>query len=115
MLIIVVICACDNLVYDAISLIVSASLAIASKTADQIVNVGNSREEIGITELAKRLFRVAKVNPKFKILPAPKGSVSRRCPDTTKQRKLAGFVPKVSLNEGLKITFEWYREHYSRK
>ena len=90
-------------------------VAIASKTADQIVNVGNSREEIGITELAKRLFRVAKVNPKFKILPAPKGSVSRRCPDTTKQRKLAGFVPKVSLNEGLKITFDWYREHYLGK
>ncbi len=36
-----------------------------------------------------------------------KGSTKRRCPDTTKLKKL-GYSPKVSFEKGLKITAEWY-------
>jgi len=38
---------------------------------------------------------------------ATKGSTIRRCPDITKLKKL-GYKPKVSFEEGLKITAEWY-------
>jgi nucleoside-diphosphate-sugar epimerase len=38
------------------------------------------------------------------------GSTLRRCPDITKLRNL-GFVPRVSLRDGLAQTVRWYDEH----
>jgi nucleoside-diphosphate-sugar epimerase len=38
------------------------------------------------------------------------GSTLRRCPDITKLRAL-GFVPKVSLRDGLDKTMRWYDEN----
>jgi len=40
---------------------------------------------------------------------APAGSVARRCPDIGRLRELTGFVPKVSLEAGVRETFAWYR------
>jgi nucleoside-diphosphate-sugar epimerase len=33
-----------------------------------------------------------------------------RIPDISRAREILGFEPKVSLEEGLKKTFEWYKE-----
>lgn len=43
-----------------------------------------------------------------------KGSTMRRCPDTTKLKKL-GFRPRIPFNEGLKTTAKWYDENASNK
>jgi nucleoside-diphosphate-sugar epimerase len=51
------------------------------------------------------------VNTDIKVLPAPKGSVSRRCPDITKLKSI-GYEKQTSLEEGLNNTFEWYKNHY---
>ncbi len=37
----------------------------------------------------------------------------RRCPEISKARKLLGFAPKVSLEEGLRQTISWCASHYS--
>ena len=37
--------------------------------------------------------------------------VELRIPDVEKARRLLGFEPKVDLEEGLKQTVDWYREH----
>jgi len=42
--------------------------------------------------------------------PLTEGSIPRRCPDTSKLEKL-GFAPKISLQEGLNRTAEWYKAH----
>ena len=59
----------------------------------------------------KKLFDIANVNTDNKVLPAPEGSVSRRCPDITKLKSI-GYKKQTSLEEGLKNTFEWYKNHY---
>jgi len=41
----------------------------------------------------------------------PDGEIDRQYVDTTKIRELVGWTPKVSLEEGLRRTIEWYREH----
>jgi len=46
------------------------------------------------------------------VVPAPVGSVARRCPDLTKLRALTGFEPNVSLDEGVRRTHVWYRDHW---
>lgn len=43
-----------------------------------------------------------------------KGSTLRRCPDITKLKKL-GYIPKIPLKEGLKITAKWYDENAHKK
>ncbi len=79
------------------------------KTDGEIVNIGNDQEEITIKELAQRVFNVTGFHPYFNIKPAPQGSVARRCPDLTKIKKLTSYRPRISLDEGLKKTWEWYK------
>ncbi|MFC5994891.1 NAD-dependent epimerase/dehydratase family protein [Pseudonocardia hispaniensis] len=78
---------------------------------DQVVHIGNDTEETNIGELADLVLRVADFTPAVHRIPAPRGSVARRCPDLTKLRALTGYEPKVCLAEGVRRTFEWYREN----
>jgi len=51
------------------------------------------------------------VSPAIAAEAAPPGSVARRCPDLSRLRALTGYEPAVSLEEGVRSTFAWYREH----
>ncbi|MFI6225715.1 NAD-dependent epimerase/dehydratase family protein [Micromonospora echinospora] len=86
-------------------------LMAAPAAAGQIVHIGNDREETNIGDLAKLVLRVAGVSPAIEATSAPPGSVSRRCPDLSRLRELTGYEPTVSLEEGVRATFAWYREH----
>lgn len=79
--------------------------------AGQIVHIGNDREETNIGDLAKLVLRVAGVSPTIEARTAPSGSVARRCPDLSRLRELTGYEPTVTLEEGVRATFSWYREH----
>lgn len=74
----------------------------------EIVNLGNDSEEIDIETLARRTIAVAGYDAALDIKPAAAGSVKRRCPDISKARRLLGFEPRVSLEEGLRMTYDWY-------
>ncbi len=81
------------------------------QTNGQTVHIGRSDDEIKIIDMAKKLFEVTGVNPKIKIETAPAGSVMRRCPDTTQLANL-GFKAEVSLKDGLKKCYEWYKDKF---
>lgn len=85
-----------------------------NRTDGEIINIGNSNEEITMKDLAMKLFKINKVNPKLRIKKAPKGSVARRCPNISKLHRLTGFTPEVNLDEGLKKTFEWYKKYHTQ-
>ena len=76
----------------------------------QIVNIGNDSEETVIEDLARLVLREARFEPALDRVPAPPGSVARRCPDIGRLRALTGFVPKVSIEAGVRDTFAWYRD-----
>ena len=76
-----------------------------------IVHIGDDREEVAIGDLAKRLLALAGRAQEYESAPAPIGSVLRRAPDISLLRRLTGFVPRVSMTEGLAETFAWYRAH----
>ena len=42
-------------------------------------------------------------------MPETEGSVLRRCPDMTKAISMTDYKSTVSLELGLKKTYEWYR------
>jgi UDP-glucuronate decarboxylase len=75
----------------------------------RVVNIGNDAEETRIGDLARLVLDTAGFAPTIEPVPAPAGSVDRRCPDLTRLRALIGFQPKVSLAAGVRDTFEWYR------
>jgi nucleoside-diphosphate-sugar epimerase len=73
---------------------------------NHIVNVGR-QEENKISDVAKIIMDIMDVDPnKLEILPGPKGSAKRRCPDTSLMQELTGFTNYTSLKDGLKITVE---------
>jgi nucleoside-diphosphate-sugar epimerase len=80
----------------------------------QIVHIGNDNEETVIEDLARLVLREARIAPVLDRVPAPAGSVARRCPDITRLRELTGFVPKVSIEAGVRDTFAWYRQWHER-
>ena len=86
-------------------------LMTTPRAAGQIVHIGNDRDETNIGDLAKLVLRLAGTNPVIEPLAAPPGSVPRRCPDLTRLRELTGYEPTVTLEEGVRTTFTWYREN----
>lgn len=83
-------------------------VATTSSCESEIVHIGNSDEEISIESLAKLMMR--RLGKEFEILECGgrSGSVSRRCPDVSKLRRLTGFKAKINLKEGLSKTLDWY-------
>ncbi|WP_431900459.1 NAD-dependent epimerase/dehydratase family protein [Nonomuraea sp. bgisy101] len=76
----------------------------------RIVHIGDDTEETNIADLAKLVLRVAGEDPLIDPVPAPAGSVARRCPDISLLRRLTGFEPRIGLEEGVRRTFDWYRQ-----
>ncbi|MBB5829117.1 NAD-dependent epimerase/dehydratase family protein [Micromonospora carbonacea] len=77
-----------------------------------VVNIGNDREEVEILDLARRICALAGLRPEFAVRPVP-GGPRRRLPDLTRLRGLTGYEPAVTLDAGLRATFDWYAAHRS--
>lgn len=72
----------------------------------EIYNIG-TMEETSINQLAQVIGRCFDRRIKIVAGKLSQGSTLRRCPDTTKLKKL-GFKPSYSLKKGLQETIEWY-------
>jgi dTDP-glucose 4,6-dehydratase len=74
------------------------------------VNIGNP-SEITIKEFADEILKLVG-NPEAKIIfnPLPVDDPKQRRPDITKAREILGWEPKVSREEGLKITYEYFKK-----
>jgi len=85
----------------------------SSGARGEIIHLGNERDELTMLSLAERLFAVVGWHANIEIHPAPAGSTPRRCPAIAKARRILGFEPKVGLEEGLRATYEWYRQPHN--
>lgn len=74
-----------------------------------VYHIGNP-EEIHIANLAKKIGSYFGRELEFIIQPLQLGSTQRRCPDITKMKAL-GFVPNISIDQGLPEVIEWYKKH----
>lgn len=93
---------------DAVELTVRACENI--NTMSEIINIGNSKEEIRIKELVLKIATILKKKITINELPDTTGSPQRRCPDTKKMESLTGYSPVYSLDDGLRKTYAWYKE-----
>jgi nucleoside-diphosphate-sugar epimerase len=60
-------------------------------------------------ELAELIKRLTNSSSKIAFHPLPEDDPKRRCPDISKAKKILGWEPKVSLEEGLKNTIRWFK------
>jgi UDP-glucuronate decarboxylase len=84
-------------------------LTTNSKAKGEVVNVGNT-QEVSILELAKKVKETTKCKSTIEFHPLPKDDPKRRCPDTAKLKRLVGWKPTVSFEEGLKRTVTWFSQ-----
>lgn len=72
------------------------------------VNIGNPHE-ITILEFAEEIIKLTGTKQKIVFKDLPKDDPMQRQPDITKARKILGWEPKVSREEGMKITYEYFK------
>ncbi len=83
----------------------------SDKSNGEIFHIGDSNSEITIEELVRYMGELMHYIGTFAYNEAHSGSVSRRCPDTSKAKEILGYEPKVNWKEGVKRTVEWYVEY----
>ena len=79
----------------------------------QPVNIGNP-DEITIKEFGEEIIKLTGTSQKLISLPLPTDDPKQRKPDITKARSIIGWEPKVSREEGLKITYNYFK-NFSQK
>ena len=72
------------------------------------VNLGNP-SEMTILEFAERIRRMTGSQPEIVFQPLPEDDPKQRRPDIGKARALLGWEPRVPLEEGLRLTVEYFR------
>lgn len=73
------------------------------------VNIGNP-QEITVLEFAKKIIEITGSKSKIVFKPPFPDDPKQRRPDITKAKKLLKWEPKVSLEEGLKNTIEFFKK-----
>ena len=77
------------------------------------VNLGNP-EEISILDFAKEIIRLTGSKSRIVFHPLPQNDPKVRQPDITKAKRVLGWEPKVSREEGFRSTLEYFQEKLSK-
>ncbi len=72
------------------------------------VNIGNP-EEITILDFAKEIVKLTGTEQKIVFKPLPQDDPMQREPDISKAKEILGWEPKISREEGMKRTFEYFK------
>jgi len=84
---------------------------IDAPTTGEVLNVGNSSPEVTIREVAETIVSVVGRTMSVVAGADTPGSPARRCPDVSRLTALTGVTEATTLRDGIRATFEWYREH----
>jgi dTDP-glucose 4,6-dehydratase len=76
-------------------------------------NIGNPAE-MTIYDFAQRVLSFFPNAPRIIHEPLPQDDPKQRRPDITKASRLLNWEPKVGLDEGLKITMDFFKEQFAR-
>jgi Nucleoside-diphosphate-sugar epimerases len=72
------------------------------------VNIGNP-DQITLKEFAEEIIRFTGTKQKIVYKPLPQDDPRQRQPDITRAKELLGWEPRVTRQEGLKITYEYFK------
>jgi UDP-glucuronate decarboxylase len=78
----------------------------------QPVNIGNP-DEISLKDFAEEIIKLTGTKQKIVYKELPTDDPKQRQPDITKAKEILGWQPKVARAEGLKITYEYFKNTLS--
>ncbi|MEQ1885696.1 MAG: GDP-L-fucose synthase [Bryobacteraceae bacterium] len=90
----------------------AACFAMEHYDGIQHLNVGTG-EDLTIAELAQTVAKVTRYQGKITFDPSKPDGTPRKVLDVSKIRRL-GWVPRVSLEDGIVSTYEWYVTHMGK-
>jgi dTDP-glucose 4,6-dehydratase len=73
------------------------------------VNIGNPHE-ITILEFAERVRALVGAKAPIVFRPLPQDDPKQRCPAIIRARQILGWEPKINLEEGLRLTYDYFRQ-----
>lgn len=74
----------------------------------EIINLGNPDERT-VLEVAELVKKLTNSESPIVFKPIGEDDPKKRCPDISKAKKLLGWNPKVGLEEGLKLTIDYFK------
>ncbi|HEY7617257.1 MAG TPA: GDP-mannose 4,6-dehydratase, partial [Terriglobales bacterium] len=84
-------------------------LRLAKSSEAGPVNIGNPAE-FTILECAAKVLAVTGSKSRIRREPLPEDDPKQRCPDIAKARNRLGWEPKISLEEGLRLSLDYFRQ-----
>ena len=88
-----------------------ARLAVEENTEGHAYNIGVQSPEITIQTIAETVLKVVGKDYTIDAKPPSPGSPERRCPSMEKTKKAIDYEAKTDIEEGIRRTFEWYRDN----
>jgi dTDP-glucose 4,6-dehydratase len=92
-----------------ISDLVDGILRLLDSSEHEPVNIGNPHE-MSIEEMARLIIEMTGSSSQVVFKPLPTDDPKVRRPDITRARTLLGWEPKVSLDQGLTSTIDYFRK-----
>jgi UDP-glucuronate decarboxylase len=78
------------------------------------VNLGNPYE-IPIRVLAERIIALTGSCSRIAYAPLPQDDPTQRCPDISRARRMLGWEPMISLDEGLRQTISYFNDRTTKQ
>lgn len=90
--------------------IARGTVAAVAPCGYEEINLGGDRP-VALVEVIRQIGKLLGNQPRIEYRPAHPADVPATWADIGKARKLLGWSPQVSLEEGLRRSVEWYRQH----
>ena len=94
---------------DLVSGILGLLAAPPSEEMGTPFNIGNP-EERTVKDLATKVLALTGSSSKIEYRDLPVDDPHVRCPDITRAKTILGWQPKVSIDQGLELTIEYFRK-----
>jgi dTDP-glucose 4,6-dehydratase len=96
-----------------VSDLVEGLILLAASEERYPVNLGNP-VEMRISEFAERIQRLTGVGSDIVYKPLPSDDPKQRQPDIDKAARVLAWAPKIGLEDGLRLTIEYFRPRVGR-
>lgn len=96
-----------------VSDLVQGIYALMQSEVHEPINIGNPHE-MTILDLAETVNKITGNTSKHEYKPLPPDDPKQRCPNIEKAKALLNWTPKISLEEGLSTTLEYFKEEQAR-
>ena len=93
--------------------LINGIIAAMDKNYTAPINIGNPKE-VTIFELARLIQKKLNLGTKIIYKPLPEDDPMQRCPDISIAKKHLGWQAKISLDDGLDKTIEYFKNNYGQ-